>query len=335
VTAPGRGAAFMAGDFVRLAPQVRAVRRPTGLLLVGPGGNPVMVSPLAGEVLHLLVAGVRVGELARELQALRPRAGDTPVKLAVFLDRLGQAGLLEGREAAGAAEPRLKIPVDGLARRVTAAVRPLPPRVLACVPGALAAASLAGLGGLLARPDRPRLTHLRAGATQAVLVLPAMGLLHELGHALACRLIGVPSGPLTLRMSRLGVPRPAVRTPGAWGVEEAARRAWIPAGGPLVDLLTGGAAAWWLLLRGPDHGHSSTPRLLALYALMAVDVGTSPIPVGDGSHLLEALLDDEFARDAALLGRRSPFVRPGSARTYRVVCLTHALASAMLIHRLR
>ena len=58
-------------------------------------------------------------------------------------------------------------------------------------------------------------------------------------------------------------------------------------------------------------------------------------PVGDGSHLLEALLDDDFARNAALRRRSSRFVRPRSVRIYRSVCAAHMGWSAALMRALR
>jgi hypothetical protein len=329
---------FLGGDRVRLKPGVRRVRRPGALLLLPPGGNPVMVSPMVDEIWDLLVAGVQVSELASELRERRPRARDVASKLTVFLNRLWNAGLLEGSGACALPSPsRIEIPIDPLARACASLLRRVPRPLFVAVIVGFAAASLCGLLVLLVSAKHPRMSNLPEHLTvEGVLIIVFLLIpLHELGHAAACRFAGVASGPAGIRFGRLGIPHPYVVTSLAWGIEQATRRCWIPAGGPLVDLFVGGAAAWGLVVFDPPGVLGSVVWLVALYALIAVNVGTSPIPVGDGSHLLEALLDDEFARGAALLWRRNRFVRPHSVRIYRLVCIGHVICSTALLYVLR
>src|SRR5262249_27474434 len=255
------------------------------------------------EMWDVLVAGVQISELVARLRERRPRARDIARPLTVFLNRLWNAGLLEGSTPTAAPSSRLiEIPIDRLARPCGLLPRRLPTRLWATVIVAGAGASGWGLAMLLASAGRPRLSQLTEplSISSVLVVVLVMVPLHELGPAVACRLAGVASGPAGIRFGLLGLPRPYVDTALPWGIEEARRRWWIPAGGPLGDLMLGGAAAWTLLFVDPAAVVESIVWLAGLYALIAVDVGTSPIPVGDGSHLLEALLDDEFARRAAL-----------------------------------
>ncbi len=297
-----------------------------------------MVSPLVDEIWDVLVAGAQVSELAASLGEHRPRARDVASKLTAFLSLLWQAGLLEGSGGGAPPSPRgIEIDIDPVARTCASLLRRIPGPILAALAAASAAFSLWGLLLLLASPDHPRLRHLPAHLTVAGVLVIALGLipLHELGHAVACRWAGVASGPAGIRFGRWWIPRPYVDTPLAWTIEPSTRRFWIPAGGPLVDLLAGGAASWLLVTSGPGGALGAVAWLVALYSLIAVDVGTSPIPVGDGSHLLEALLDDELARRAALGRGQHRFVRPHSVRIYRLVAAAHLLGSAALFFVLR
>jgi hypothetical protein len=318
---------------VRLVAGVRRVRRPGCLLLLPPSGRPVVTSPLVDELWDALVSGTPVVDLVGAVQAGHPRARDVGPKLVAFLDVLWGAGLLEGSPGAAGRPLRVRLPMDPLARYLADGMGRLPAPLRAWwLRGAVAAAGCGWAAALLG-PRRLRLSALRlSGVPTTVPAIALLVFLHELGHAVACRLVGVPSGPLCV--PRGGV-LPRVHTPAAWGVEDPLRRATVPAAGPLVDLLLGGCAAGVLAVRGPDRRGGPTAALVALYALVAVDVGTSPLPVGDGSHALEALLDDEFARAAALSGRRSRFTRPRSVLRYRLACLGHAVGTAALVHRLR
>lgn len=329
-------APLAAGARVRLTPGVSRVHRNGSVLLLAPEGSSVMVSPLVDEIWDLLVAGVAVGELDRELRERRPHARDVSSKLETFLTRLGDAGLLEGHDPpTRPPRRRIEIPIDAVARRVACLLRRVPRPLLAALVVACAAVATAGLILLLAGSQHPRVSelseHLSLPGAFAVVMLIS---LHELGHAVACRLEGVAAGPAGIRVGRLGIPRPYVHTPFAAGIADPHRRSVIPAGGPLVDLLLGGAAAWTLIAVDPAGAAGSVVWVIVLYAYIAIDVGTSPLPVGDGSHLLEALLDDDFARGAALFGRHSRFVRRRSVRIYRAVCLAHVICTIALIYAL-
>jgi hypothetical protein len=293
-----------------------------------------MVSPLVDEIWQVLVAGVQVSELESQLRERRPNARDIATKLTTFLNRLWMAGLLEGSAPCEAPRPRrIEIPVDRLALAFASVLRRIPLPLLVGVILAFASAACCGLLLLLLSPGHPRMRELpeHLNVAGVLFILVALIPLHEIGHAVACRFFGFASGPAVISLGRFGIPRLFVATPYAWEIEQPGRRCWVPAGGPLVDLLAGGFASWGILAFDVPTAIKSVLWLVALYELIVLNVGTSPIPVGDGSHFLEALLGDEFARGAALFRRYHRFVRPRSTRIYRIVSIGHVLGSTVLM----
>jgi hypothetical protein len=336
MTGPIGSQTYSDDDHVRLKPGTRRVRRSGALLLVAPETNLIMVSPIVDQIWQSLVGGTTFAALQTELQQHRPRAKDVRSKLSAFLNRLSEAGLLEGSSPGQPDKTmRLEFPIAPLATRLASVVHRLPSGAASGVCGALALGAAGSLIALLASPSRPRLTstgHYRS-VPGAIAILAQM-CLHELGHATACQLAGEPTGPAGIRFNRLGMPRPYVATPRACGIERPLHRALVAAGGPLVDLLVGGASAIVVLALKPAGLLGEVANIVALYSLVAVNVGTSPLPQGDGSRVLEALLDDDFAR-AAALGRPSRFTRPTSTRWYRAICAVHVGCSIALVGRLR
>lgn len=322
-------------EWVRLVPGVRRFRRPDAFLLVPADGNPLLVSRLVDEFWESLVSGTSVGDLVSSLQERHPRAGDVRPKVTHFLARLRSAGLLEGAPGPVTRQRGVRIPIDSLARPCADVLLRLPPRARLVTSACAVGMSAAGLAFLLAGPRRPRVGDVSRASLPAVFAVIAMVPIHELGHAIAARCVGVEPGPLVIAPRRWGLPRIHVSTPPASTLEAGVSRAWIAAGGPLADLLVGGAAAWWLLLRGGLGASHPAARLVAFAALVSLDVGTSPLPDGDGAHILQALLDDDVARGAAILSRSNRFVRPQSVRAYRLACAAHLFLTTWLVGRLR
>ena len=338
MTSP-RGApspSFRDGKRAKLIEGVVRSSRSGAELLTGPDQRQLLVSPVATEIWDSLVHGSSVRELTMQLQESHPHARDIPEKVVAFLDRLWDAGLLEGSDQPRPPAPTVALPLDHLARRLAGPLLRLPRPARVVLLAAIGGGSLAELTRAVTRSDRTRLTAaLRDVSPPGVAAVLAAMVLHEMGHAVACRLVGVPSGPLEFRVTRFGAPRPRVVTPLAHRVESPTGRALIAAGGPGVDLLLGAAAAWASGRTDPRSSAGSIARLLTVYSLIALDVGTSPIVDGDGSHLLQALLNDECARETALLGRRGRFANPRNVRIYRAVSAVHVACSAGLIWRLR
>src|SRR5206468_11474523 len=72
-----------------------------------------------------------------------------------------------------------------------------------------------------------------------------------------------------------------------------------------------------------------------LYVLLLsglfVYLDTNPLTPSDGSHMLEALLDDELARASALSRRRAALSTRPVVNTYRLVCVVHFLVAVLIV----
>lgn len=328
--APGDRTGGLQGQ-IKLRAGVRCVTRAGGqVLFVPPEGSPVRVSPLAAALKDALAEGASFDDLVRRLEAGRVPSTGVRESLPAFLDTLSRAALLDdGRSALRERALRLKVPVDALASRLA--------RILGAVPRGIGRlALLAGVGsaaislGILMATEPLRLRELvdRFSAGGLALFLLVVVPLHELGHAVAARLAGVPVREAGLFLSRFGVPRPYIATPDAACLPSRLDRFSIAAAGPLLDLLVCGAAA---ALAGAGTPLAPAARFLCLLSLLILIVNTTPLGEGDGSHMLEALLDDELARHSALSRRPSRLSRARDLAIYRAAAAGHFVLSLGLL----
>lgn len=324
----------------RLAPGVQIVRREQSVLLVATGASAsVRVSPGAMALLPLLSAGCSVTDLERMLQSRHPHAPGISVKLQGFLEPLLRVGLLTigeaeaGTRRRGAGWPLLR--ADPAAHWLAQRLLRVPPflcwgALLTLVLLAFAGvAQLALARHLLHAPAMVAHFNLAGALAFALLVVPV----HEAGHALACRMAGAPVGSAGIVLHGYLVPGPYVETSQAYLVSGRWARFWIPAAGPLVNLLGAGGAAWIALLAGAGHPDVAAAAIYTvMLCLMWVVFDTNPLGPTDGSHMLEALLDDELARRNALglRGMRAPERR--AALFYRGAAFLHVACSSALMY---
>lgn len=317
----------------RIRPGVARVQRPTGMVLVEPAeGRSVRVSTAAHDLVPLLVEGASFESLAQRLQERHPRAADVEAKLRRFLGQLDEAGLIgtsEPTRARRAMAPWVSFDADPLARRLAGPLLRLPAAAGWAMLALLGAAALAAVAVLIARGGLP---HPMALFTQfsglgLLLFIGAVVPLHELAHALACRLAGVPVGDAGLMLHGGLMPGPYVNTSGMYRVARPAPRFWVAAAGPVVDALGVGAAAAWLLA---DPGNAAATTLLLLCTVF-VYLDTNPLAPSDGSRMLEALLGDELARRSALTRARARLSHFKTVAWYRIACSLHLQGSAALL----
>ena len=156
-------------------------------------------------------------------------------------------------------------------------------------------------------------------AEQALWVLATIGsvkVVHELGHAVACKHFGGECHEIGL-MLFVGVPSLYCNVSDAWMMPRARARILTSAAGVLAELAIAAISAWFWWCTNPGLTHS-----LALYALVVCSVNTllingNPLLQYDGYYVLSDLTDTPNlraeSRTASLrllaeifFGRRSP-----------------------------
>lgn len=320
-----------------LCADVEVVRRQSTLLLFSRrSGQSVRVSPLAVDLLPMLTTGSTFVELQSRLQRAHPRAGDVASKLMSFLTTLSDAGVLaNGTASAPRQTGSRKIPLgnpDSLAKPVAGLLAKLLPHrggiLAACLIAAAAVAAIASLastGGLPRLPDMVEFLDWRGVLIFFLVVIP----IHEFAHAVACRRVGVPVSGAGLILHGGFFPGPYVDTSKAYQLANRWRRFVIPAAGPFVNLVFAGIVAALLQFAAPPGELVPILHGLLLACLMFVYFDTNPLTASDGSHCIEAALDDELARHYAF-GRPQAVADPGIVRRYRMITLLHLLLSAAL-----
>jgi Zn-dependent protease len=325
-----------------LGADVEIVRRSKSLLLFARrSGQSVRVSPVAVDLLPLLATGSTFQQLSSRLQAAYPRAGDIGGKLDAFLATLGAAGVLR-ESAASLATPSVRragnrritlFNPDRLANAVAKLLSQMWPgrcgvtfAWLAAIAAVAAIGTLAYLGGLPRLRDMVEHLHWSGVALFFVVVVP----IHELAHAVAARLVGVPVSGAGLILHGGFFPGPYVDTSQAYQLSDRWKRFAIPAAGPLVNLTSAGLVAAALVYFDLPQPIVPTLHGLLLASLLFVFFDTNLLSASDGSHCLEAVLDDELARHYALRPGRAPTSDRSSAVRYRLAVLAYLLISALL-----
>ena len=315
---------------LRLRDGVQRVDRENGdVLLVAQGGGAVRLSRIAASLHKPLLDGATLEQLTTLLRVRHPGIKGVEEKVQVFLDQLRKGQLVD---EVGVANVAVSTPTGCFMIDADPVALPIA-KLLGAVPRFLgigiAVLAVAGFLALSLSPAQwPRLsdvvrTHDMAGIAFVLFFsVPA----HELAHAVAARLAGVPAGKLGIRFRPFGFPRPYLATPYVYRVAKRGPRCLIPLAGPLMDLVVGGVAAW-LLAFGP----SQSAELVLTYTIISFSVGTSPLPNGDGSHTIEALFSDETLRLAAVHGLRGRFTRPAAVRAYRWWTAVHCLCAGVVI----
>lgn len=329
------------GEHYALDRDVDVVRRPGRLLLFAKRtGTTVRVSPAAADLLPLLQVGAGFEQLRGCLQSAHPDAPDVDQKLRAFLRSLGSSGVLRG-EAAEHARRRGNrrfplFPADGIAWAFATPIRwLLPGRAVVVVATIFALAAVAAVALLAWEGRLPRPRYLAENLHWAGLMLFALVVvpMHELAHAVACRLVGIQAGKAGIVLHGGFVPGPYVETNQTYLLTDRWKRFVIPAAGPFVNLVAAGVAAAVLASGAPSVAWVPALHTLLFACLLFVYFDTNPFAPSDGSHCAEALLEDELARRHAMVLRRLS-TRPDmrAARRYRMFMLAHLmLATALFV----
>jgi len=323
-----------------LAADVEIVRRKSSLLLVSKlTGASVRVSDTAEPLLPLLSRGTDMPGLRKLLQELHPQAFDISKKLGLFLESLERVGLLVNEQAAVQfVRGRRKIKlfqVDRMAHLISTLLLKIPQVFRIGIMSALILGALVGIAQLAVLNNFPS----GRGLVQDFSILGFLIFIflvvpfHEAAHAVACRMAGVEVGSAGLVFHGGLLPGPFVETTQAYRVKGRWARFCIPAMGPVVNLLGAGVCAWILLLVVPDHTEYKTiVNYVFMLCLLFVYLDTNPFTPSDGSHMLEALLDDELARHNSLSFKKMNHYDRGIIVRYRIVSLLHAVIGIFLLY---
>lgn len=320
------GAAFERNEFFAMRPGIARVRRNRMTILVQPeDGRSMRISKVGEELIPLLARGATLDELEHHLLQRFPAAGDVRFKLRQFLTQLAGSGFLGQQEAVPIRRKAHRLDLfnpDPAARAVAKALLAVPAFLRGLILGALLAMAALALAALALSPALPHPGRIVTGFSWSGLCfLLVLIPVHEFAHAVACRMAGVPVTSAGVLIHGF-TPGPFVDTSGSYRVTDRRARFWIPAAGPLIDLAVCALAAAVLTFGGQ---WSLDPRILEaapfvfLGSAVLLILNLNPLMPSDGSHMIEALRDDELLRRSALSRRGSKLSRPMDVALYRVL----------------
>lgn len=316
----------------RLVDGTACVERSGFTVLVAPKtGRAVRVTSVAHNLMGPLRRGAPFDELLRHLQSKYPGTRDVSEKLGRFLEQLEKVGLIDGVQANGRPPGPRRITLihpDPFVNRVAQIILKVPSwlrSALLVLALCVAAAGMASavLDGRLPHPHE-LFTEFDAFGLLAFLLVVVP--LHEAAHAVACRVAGAPVGGAGLTLTG-ALPGPYVDTTRAYAIQDRRKRFFIPAAGPIVNFLSAGTAAWVLAKAPADGAVVHAAATTFIIAAFFVYFDTNPLTPSDGSHMIEALLDDEFAREAAIKSRYRRMSTSRDILIYRLVSAAHGLLS--------
>lgn len=319
-------------NLVKLSPRVELVRRDNTLILMRPDiGATVRVSKGAEALIPEIEEGTDYESLVTQLKKGHPTAINIRPTLDKFLSQLSRNNLLIGDQAEVKSKgvPRFVLFYPDRAAAATARVIQRIPAMLSwCLLVSVISSAIVGLVIFFTQSD---VLHPSKVAEQfnlfgflafALIVVP----IHEAAHAIACRLAGAKVGEAGIIMHGWIVPGPYIETTQAYSINDKFKRFWIPAAGPIVNLCSAGVAAWVMILTpGLSPAELAAWSYLLVLCMLFVYLDTSLFTASDGSHMLEALLEDELARKSALSAKPSSMSSTHTTRIYRLACLAHLI----------
>ncbi len=321
---------------IKLAASVHVVRRQSGLLLhCRRSGQTMRLSAAAAALLPSLTQGSSLGGLVQTMTSAYPNAQGLSQKVQSFLAPLERNGMLAVDDAGNGGGGKKAWPPRHVLMRSSDWLDPLVGALLR-VPApwrkALWAVSLLGAAGLLFQLQA---SGLWPGLKQALMAFDLRGLpifvgvvlVHEAAHALVCRMAGAPVRAAGIVWHGGMVPGPFVDTSHASFVTSRWARFAIPAAGPTVNLLGAGLCAAMLLAR-PDAAWNDAWRSAFIVCVAFVFFDLNPLVASDGSHMLEAALDDELARQVALRPELATLTSRRTVNAYRFACVMWVTAMA-------
>ena len=326
---------------VKLDSSVQFVRRQNTLLLVSGSGATVRVSPGAEPLIPSMEKGTPYDDLVDILAKKHPNVPNVNPTLNKFLAQLSKSQILESdsEEDGAVKKPRKKrkyelMDPDPLAKSIAGAIQKVPAPITW---GILAIMMIASIVGAVMLPSYTKILHPSMVASSFNIVAFLIFLLvivpiHEAGHAIACRLVGSKVSGAGIILHGGIIPGPYVETTKAYSLKKKSHRFWIPAAGPIINLCSAGLMAWIIIL-SPQLSPYALEVLVYIFILsmLFVYLDTNPFTASDGSHMLEALLDDELARRSAFSKQASALSDKAGLAIYKRVSVAHLLLAIVTL----
>lgn len=169
-----------------------------------------------------------------------------------------------------------------------------------------------------------------AAAVFLLVVIP----LHELSHGIVATGRNIRVRAIGLTLSRGFFPIPFVDTTDAYREASSGPRIAIAMAGPWSDISCAGLAAWAGVVWDDVEYLRNVAFVLTMLCLGLAAANLNPFRRSDGSRALEAVLNDDFARQNALGKRRSPLSSELSRRRYWLACMAYLLVLPLLAWRI-
>lgn len=298
------------------------------LLLRENSNAPLKLSGVSAQLAQQLLAGTSFSALQSQLAKHHPQATPEQCQQALhaFLQRLQQANMIDDGSqrppAVAKVAGRINLPnPDALARTIASVLQRIP-RWLGCtllvMVVALAlwrvAVSLPLLNNWLMHGpwQVSQLLMMAAG-------LPLWLVLHEMGHAVVCRLYGCPVLGAGLQFRGWWLPSAFVNTSAIALFPQRAMKVAVALAGPLVDILCLGALAAM-----DETALAVTVQPLLLLILMGLLFNLTPFRLSDVTRAFQA-----FAQPAASGEGLSWSV--AGRRVFRSYCLLYGVVMTSLM----
>ncbi len=297
------------------------------LLLRENSNAPLKLSGVSARLAQQLLVGTSLAALQDELAKHYPQATPEQCQQALhaFLQRLRQANMIDdGAERPAVTKVAGRIPLpnpDAAARRIASLLQLVPHwlgRSLLWAAALLAlwqaAASLPALNIWLMQGEWQ-------GSQLPVMLLgmPLWLLLHEMGHAVACRFYGCPVLGAGLQFRGWWLPSAFVNTSAIALYPQRKVQATVALAGPLVDLLCLGALAFLCAT-----AVAATVRPLQMLVLIGFLFNLTPFRLSDMTRAFQAFAQ----RDAS--GKNLNWSAAGRS-LFRSYCLLYGMVMAGLM----
>jgi len=251
--------------------------------------------------------------------------------LQTFIGKLRAAGLLDGAQARSRGRWSLPNP-DPLAEILAGWLLTIPPRLRRLLLRIAVTGSVVFI--LWALQYQP---HWREWVFSTPDLWAAFGvgmlswlILHEMAHAVACRMHGCPVSGAGLMFRGFLLPSPFINTSAIHLFPGDAIRLHVAIAGPILDLLLAGMLAVWLIFMPPGDATPIVQALLQL-VLLGLYFNLTPFRVSDGRTAFDVYFGDIRQTYQSRRGRSSMSLINVRRNAYAAYAALYIMVTAFVI----